>query len=378
MKIVTIWNTYGPYHLARVKALEHSITDADIVCFSHCKTQDDYNFFDLEPKKHRVLVPKNAAQLRFFESLIATLRALWQECPDLVLTCSYDRPETLAAVIWAKMSGNKVFLMLDNQYDDSPRYVIKEFTKRIYLAVFNGFIYGGDTHKDYLRRLGVPKKHEVYGYNCVDNDGIWLATLESKNLGHRLFADNDYFMCVARMIPKKNLVRMILAYSAYVDKIKHAQKPWSLVICGDGSERLRVEETIRDCGVVDQVLLVGRVDNFEQIINYYAFARALVIASHENEQWGLVVNEAMASGLPVLVSKQCGCASSLVKDGENGFTFDGKSVEQLTAHLLWMHNNEEKLQAMGECSRKIIQDFSPKKLALNILGLYERVNKIAQ
>lgn len=370
MKIVTIWNTYGPYHLARVRALEHAIAGVSVVCFSHCASQDDYKFFDLQPSQHRVLVSKNASQLRFFESLIAALRALWSERPDLVLACSYDRPETLGAVIWARLSGNKVFLMLDNQYDDSPRYFIKEFVKKVYLNFFDGFIYGGDTHKNYLRLLNVPVKNEVYGYNCVDNDVISQSVEAARKQDNRLFSENDYFVCVARMIPKKNLVCLVRAFAAYVEQIKHTRQPWSLVICGEGPERLRIEAAIQDFGVVNRVILVGRVDIFDEVVNYYAFARAMVLASHENEQWGLVVNEAMASGLPVIVSEQCGCSSSLVKNGENGFTFDGTSVEQLTAHLLWMHEHEEQLQQMGECSRKIIQDYSPEQFAMNVVKLY--------
>lgn len=375
MKIVTIWNTYGPYHLARVRELEHAFVGANVLCFSHCAHQDDYKFFDLQPRQHKVLIQKNASQLRFFESLIAALRALWSERPDLVLTCGYDRPETLASVIWARISGSMVFLMLVNQYDDSPRHQIVEFVKRIYLRFFDGFIYGGNTHKDYLRRLGIPMRHEIDGYNCVDNDSIWQGAVAARKVGHRLFAENDYFLCVARMIPKKNLVRLVRAYAAYVERMTSIRRPWSLVICGDGPEHSRVEEAIRDYGVVDRVVLVGRVDEFDRVINYYAFARVMVIASDGNEQWGLVVNEAMASGLPVIVSQQCGCASSLVKDGENGFTFDGTSVDQLTAHMVWMHEHEEQLQRMGERSYEIIQHYSPEKLAMKVLKLYAETRK---
>ncbi len=370
MKIVTIWNTYGPYHLARVRALERVFADADVVCFSHCADSNDYKFFNLQPRQHKVLVAKNSSQLRFFESLIAALRALWAERPGLVLTCGYERAETLASVIWARISGGTVFLMLDNQYDDSPRNSLKEFVKRFYLRFFDGFIYGGDTHKDYLRILDVPEIHEVHGYNCVDNDAIWKGVVAARIVGQRHFANGDYFLCVARLIQKKNLVRLVYAYAAYVERVAQTSSPWALVICGDGPERSRIEEAIRDCGVVGRVVLVGRVDEFEQMVNYYAFARALVLASHENEQWGLVVNEAMASGLPVLVSKQCGCTSSLVKNGENGFTFDGNSVELLTSHLLWLHEHADQLQRMGERSREIIQGYSPENFARNVMSLY--------
>lgn len=370
MKIVTIWNTYGPYHLARVKALENVFDDASVVCFSHCAGQDDYRFFNLQPQKHIVLVQKNAKDLRFFESLAAAFRSLRAERPDVVLTCGYERPETLASVVWCRMAGRQVFLMLDNQLDDHPRNFLVELIKRVYLRAFNGFIYGGDTHKDYLRHLNVPASHEVHGYNCVDNESIWQATLMARKANRPLFSENDYFLCVARLIPKKNLVRLMHAYAMYVEQCGSAMRPWSLLICGDGPERAGIETAIQALGLVGLVILVGRVDEFDDMVNYYAFARALVLASHENEQWGLVVNEAMASGLPVLVARQCGCASSLVKDGENGFTFDGTSVEPLAAHLQWLHEHADQLQRMGGRSREIIQEYSPENFAKNVLSLY--------
>ena len=369
-RIVTIWNTYGPYHVARVRALQRAFADADVVCFSHCTNSSSYEFFNLQPPQHRILVEKTSSQLLFVESLIATIRALWTERPDLVLTCGYERPETLAGVLWARIAGRTVFLMLDNRYDDCQRNRFVEFVKGAYVRLFDGFSYGGDPHKDYLRRLGVPLEREAYGYNCVDNEAVWQGVVAARKTGQPLFDGSGYFLCVARMIAKKNLVRLVHAYAAYVKEIGENGSPWPLVICGDGPERLRVEDAISEHGVVGRVALVGRVDDFDRIVNYYAFARALVLASHENEQWGLVVNEAMASGLPVLVSKQCGCAASLVTDGENGFVFDGESVEQLTAKLRWMHENAHELPRMGERSREIIQDFSPENFARNILSLY--------
>ncbi len=370
MKIITIWQTYGPYHIARVAALEQVFRDSEVMCFSHCTDSIDYPFFNLHPKKNLVLVRKNASELRFIESLHATLLALWSERPDLVLTCGYERPETLASIIYAKMTGKLVFLMLDNQLNDRPRNAFVELIKRLYLPFFSGFIYGGDTHKDYLRHLGVPGFREVHGYNCVDNESIWQATLVARKTKKPLFSGNDYFICVARLIPKKNLMRLMRAYAMYVEQCGSIMRPWSLVICGDGPERASIEASIQALGLVDLVILAGRVDEFEDMVNYYAFARALVLASHENEQWGLVVNEAMASGLPVVVANQCGCASSLVKDGENGFAFDGTSAELLAAHLLWLHEHADRLEKMGERSREIIKEYSPEHFANNVLSLY--------
>ena len=74
---------------------------------------------------------------------------------------------------------------------------------------------------------------------------------------------------------------------------------------------------------------------YDELPIYYGLAGAFIHAS-TTEQWGLVVNEAMAAGLPVIVSERCGCAPDLVENGRNGFTFDPYDVDALTHLMLKM------------------------------------------
>jgi 1,2-diacylglycerol 3-alpha-glucosyltransferase len=81
----------------------------------------------------------------------------------------------------------------------------------------------------------------------------------------------------------------------------------------------------------------------------------------------VVVNEAMASGLPVLVSERCGCAPDLVKNGINGFTFDPYDIEGMIARMLEISGDKRDLAAMGQASREIIRGWSPETFATNML-----------
>ena len=100
---------------------------------------------------------------------------------------------------------------------------------------------------------------------------------------------------------------------------------------------------------------------YDELPVYYALANAFVHASTA-EQWGLVVNEAIASGLPVIVSNRCGCVPELV--GDNGFTFDPLSEDELTARLLDMASlSEHDLERLGGASRRIAERFGPERFA---------------
>src|SRR4030095_9780816 len=85
------------------------------------------------------------------------------------------------------------------------------------------------------------------------------------------------------------------------------------------------------------------------------------------EPWGLVVNEAMASGLPVLVSERCGCSEDLVEPGRNGFVFNPERAGELTSRMLVISSlSQPALQAMGKKSSEIIAGFSPEKWAAEV------------
>jgi 1,2-diacylglycerol 3-alpha-glucosyltransferase len=115
----------------------------------------------------------------------------------------------------------------------------------------------------------------------------------------------------------------------------------------------------------------------DQLISYFANAGCLVHASIE-EQWGLVINEAMAAGLPALVSNRCGCAEDLVIEGSNGFTFDPHKPEALTQLMLRMSSSNVDRAAMGRAALQHIQKFSPSYFADGLIQAIEYTQKSRQ
>jgi glycosyltransferase involved in cell wall biosynthesis len=105
----------------------------------------------------------------------------------------------------------------------------------------------------------------------------------------------------------------------------------------------------------------------EKVSGFYRKASALILPSLV-EPWGLVVNEAMQSGLPVLVSTHCGCAPDLVREGENGLTFDPTDEDSMVGCLTrFFEMSADARAAMGQCSRTIIAGFTPAVAARQML-----------
>jgi glycosyltransferase involved in cell wall biosynthesis len=133
-------------------------------------------------------------------------------------------------------------------------------------------------------------------------------------------------------------------------------------LLGDGPLKSDLCHLISDLGLQDSVLVPG-FKQYDELPVYYGNASAFIHAS-TTEQWGLVVNEAMASGLPVLVSNRCGCAQDLVKEGVNGFTFDPCNVEEMAQLMFQMSAFQPfRLSAFGAASSEIIANWGPERFA---------------
>jgi len=176
----------------------------------------------------------------------------------------------------------------------------------------------------------------------------------------------SYFLASARFIEKKNLPKLIQAYAEYRQRSEITSQTseisrnevWDLVLLGNGPLKSDLCRLIPDLCLNGHVHLPG-FKAYDELPVYYALANAFVHAS-TTEQWGLVVNEAVASGLPVIVSNRCGCAPELVNG--NGFTFDPTNEGELTARLLEMASlSDQERKHLGDNSYRIAANFAPER-----------------
>ena len=144
-----------------------------------------------------------------------------------------------------------------------------------------------------------------------------------------------YFLTVCRFAPEKNLVRLIRAFARYREQ-SNPHSAWELVLCGDGPGSGEVEDAIGRSGCAAAIHRPGFLQA-DALTRWYGHAEAFVLPSL-SEPWGLVVNEAAASGLPLLVSARAGCAATLVPEpeGTTGGQFDPLDLEEMTTKLAWM------------------------------------------
>jgi glycosyltransferase involved in cell wall biosynthesis len=377
--VAVVFHHIGPYHRARLNAAADRLSVTGIEWSA--KGYDAWGEGDSPARYEKVSLFPEATDYypRKAELRRAFCSALEQANPDVVAVNGWNNFGSMVAVNCCVRRGLPMVVMSESARGDEPRTWWKEMIKRRIIDLYSAALVGGQRHVEYLVDLGMPRDRIFTGYDVVDNGYFARRSEEIRNShlrqgysGQAAFEirnkhglPENYFLASARFIEKKNLQRLIRAYTEYCQRseirgqksaVSLGNAPWNLVILGDGPLKPDLCRLISDLRLDAHVQLPG-FKQYEELPVYYALAKAFVHAS-TTEQWGLVVNEAIASGLPVIVSERCGCAPELVQG--NGFTFNPTDVDELASRLWEMASlSEHDLKQLGEASRKIAERFGP-------------------
>ena len=379
MKLAVLFDNLGPYHIARLAALG---SHCDLLAIEQHTSSAEYDWHpSAQVPFPRVTLLENAGVPTGSASELgprAISEVLSGFGPDVIAVPGWAGEQAISAVTWALRHKVPVIVMSESQEIDFPRTTFREWIKRRYLVCCDGALVGGGPHSYYLIKLGMNATRIRVGYDVVDNNyfdtGADRARANAAALLQQHGLPERYFLTSARFIEKKNLPRLIQAFADFLramDEQAQASVPWHLVVLGEGALREELERRVATLGLGTRVLMPG-FKQYPELPLYYGLAQAFILAS-TTEQWGLVVNEAMASRLPVLVSERCGCARDLVQPGVNGYTFDPRDVSALTGLMVRLAENEDRRQAMGEASANLIDAWSPDVFAANLIELAEMI-----
>ena len=374
IRIAVIFHRLGPYHIARLLALSHAY---EVVAIELSKTTSEYQWDEVE-------APSGIARITLFkeqDSREVSVDQLKKELYDTldaaavsaVFVNGWYEKAALLATRWSLERRIPAFVMSATTALDFQRQWWKEQIKKSVVACFSGALVGGTPHAQYIRQLGARHTPVAHGYDVVDNahfkEGAAAARSQAGLYREQHGLPARYFLTSNRFMEKKNLFRLLEAYQQYRQQ---SSAPCDLVMLGDGELKPQLLNTIQELDIQEYVHLPG-FRQYQDLPVYYGLATAFVHAS-TSEQWGLVVNEAMASGLPVIVSSRCGCAEDLVKQGVNGFAFDPYDTDELTRYLLLTGQDSGQGDKMGKQSERIIEAYSPATFREGVMQLVDTVN----
>lgn len=255
--------------------------------------------------------------------------SVWGSSADLVLLPGYHRLEYWAMLLASILRGKKRAVFCDSTVYDQPQTLFRGFLKRFFFAFCDGFFVYGERARAYVIKYGAPPEKVFFrcqaaalphGYS-IDR------ALEQRIVSAPTVAAPRY-LYVGRLSPEKSLDDLIHAFF----KVQQTLPLSTLVLVGAGPQREELENLVHYLGLDAAVLFTGSMD-VVVLANEYANASCLVLPSF-SEPWGLVVNEALSYGCPVVVSHRCGCVPELVENKPTGFVFEAENIDDLAAKLL--------------------------------------------
>ncbi len=352
----------GPYHDARFEAAGSGL---DLVVVETRPGSTEYPWTTAAGASRYQLAAFRPASIpeqgwRGAELESEVERMLQTHRPEVVASAGWADPEYHVLLQRCHALGTPAIVMSDSTFEDEPRRWWKEWIKASLVRSYAAAVVAGARSRDYLVRLGFPAPAIFQPWDVVDNRHFADGANRERERDRSPSADGatrpQRFLCVARFIPKKNLEGLVRAYAAYVAEF--GAEAWDLVLSGSGPLEAALRAQVSAAGLASRVGFAG-FRQYPDLPEAYAAASALVLPSW-SDQWGLVVNEAMAAGLPVVVSGRCGCVVDLVRDGVNGLVFDPSDPAALKSALVSMTRLEpaQRLE-MGRRAREIIAIYSP-------------------
>jgi glycosyltransferase involved in cell wall biosynthesis len=368
MKIVITHTDFRIYWPARLKALQkaaeergHKLIVIEIAGkgspYSFAETNfENSDWICLFPdEKMETIDPKKASKSLFHK--------LDELKPDIVIAGAIAFPSGATATRWAKKRKKGVVIFDDARLEDVRRSKFVNFIKkRIYRNVDAIFCPSEKWNETYYY-WGFLKSQLFYGLDVIDNS-FWQQKTVMKSdysLPHK------YILTIGRQIAKKNFISLIKAFEIYKQK---NENDISLVLVGEGSETNSLKEYVHN-NKVPNVLFLPLMTQ-KELKPVYRNADLFVLPSLYGETWGLVVNEAMATGLVVAGSDQAGCTSTLIEENINGYIFSPYNVRQLaTIFEIYYSQSETKKKEMSEMALSKISKWDLPQFAANALNAAE-------
>ena len=295
-------------------------------------------------------------------------KALHSFLPDIVITSGfslatfkvmrYCRANKRPFLIWSGAIPRKGY----------PIPAWRTWQRRFLVAHASGGVVYGTRAKEYLVHLGMPEDQVAIAINTVDTDFFQRKTeVYRSQTAHN--SDKHTFLYVGHLTRGKRLDLLLLALA----ELRKHRNDFILVVVGDGPERASLEQMTNTYHLHSFVQFEGYKQR-DELPKYLARAHCFIFPS-DYDIWGLVLNEAMAAGLPCVASIHAGATTDLIENGVNGFNVEFSETTRVTDTLNWLLNHPEERQMLGlKAQKKIETEVSLEHSALGFLRALQGVN----
>jgi glycosyltransferase involved in cell wall biosynthesis len=284
--------------------------------------------------------------------------------PDALWVHGYASINALHGILAANALGIPVLLRAESWLADRPRSPLTLALKNLFFAALGHAVDAvlsiGSVNAAYWSHY-LPETPQFMMPYAVDND--YFASRADAARPHSaalrasldLAPDRPVILFASKLQPRKHADHLLQAFHQLLKNPTNTTLP-QLLFVGDGESRAALEALTAALGLTEHVRFAG-FRNQSELPGLFALADVFVLPSR-HEPWGLIVNEAMASGCPVIVSSDVGCHADLVQDGVEGCVYPVGDVPALTAALHRVFATPTTAQQMGLAARARIANWS--------------------
>ena len=364
MKIAIINNDFRVYWKDRLSYLQNFLAEKDIdfIAVELFGRGSPYSFdiYDNKETWWRCLFPnKSSTELSKEEIKKALFSTLNEINPAIIIAPSIVFFAGALSISWCKKNKKKFIMFDDAKPFQVKRNFLVQLIKNLIIEQSDGlWLPSNEYYKEYsyLHNKDITF---FYGYNCINNQLF-------KFDGERKFNQNT-IICVARLVSIKNINNLLWAWQI----IEKKDINYKLIIIGNGPDYDSLVQLSTFLSL-KRVHFLGTIDNSN--LPVYFFNSDGFILPSLSETWGLVVNEAMAAGLPVLLSNKINSCQSILHEGVNGISFNPLNImEMAEAIFKYISLDIEAKKAMSSESLNIINSMDYENMGLRLVDALVKI-----
>lgn len=307
----------------------------------------------------------------FIVNTIKVLKEFKKERYDVYIVGGYSTPIGLISIIYLKLTGKKFILNGDGGFIKKEKK-INYFFKKLFISSADYWLSSGKNCTRYFIYYGAKQeKIFEYPFSSVGYNDKDLAKLSNDKLIDMKKTENlndIVLISVGSFIERKGIDILIKGFEKI--KTKYSNLSISLLLIGGGELKAKYISYIKKNNIKD-IVIIDFLDKNE-LINYYKMSDIFILPTRE-DIWGLVINEAMEFGLPIISSNMAGAAHDLMVDGKNGYVFKSEDVDELCKKLEKIILDKNIREKFGSESKKIIRNYSIRSMTDRHLEIFNSI-----
>lgn len=273
---------------------------------------------------------------------------------DLILLPGYYRPEHWAMLLACILRRKRCIVFSDSTLFDKPHRLFTYFAKQAFLFLCDAAFTYGERGKEHLIAHGMD-----YGDILIRRQAAALPrnyvldNVITDRIRYASKTDAPRFLFVGRLSIDKSIDILLKAFAITLSVYQNS----SLIIIGGGLEEISLKTLASDLGISDRVTFCGGME-LDTLAKEYQQATCLILPSRK-EPWGLVANEALHYGCPVIVSANCGCVPDLFDDEEIGTVFQADNIKELSGAMIAAPKKFSDIVTVAQRCLNKIAEFTP-------------------